>query len=1024
MTRRNRLADLLRFYGDRPRAGGARDPVESERDWIDVDAEDDGDGDPEAGLPLARTFGPGTRPLTWKEHLGALRHAMDSTREDTAPDWPPGREVLYVVDPAATIAQGALVLEVLARDPRKRGGFTQLRRPRPPAHTARRAPGGGGPRRSWPCSAAPAIRIACWLDSHPSYGAVSHRYLVPPDLHGSLMPLLCRTGRAWLRASPADADSVKLGWDDGAAFTPSLDVRADPKSGYYVVTGSLCRGAERVELSAVRLLLAGGLVFAGERVARLDDAGAFPGSPTSAGTARCASRWRRAARSSTRSSGCRACPASSSPTSSSTRRSPRRPGPAFGSARRPAAGARSRLRAALGFDYDGAVIRMDRGQRGRLPGGAPPLPPTGPECRAAGRGAPPAGGLRRAHRVRRATGRARHSTCPRETWRARWASSSRRAGTSRPTASSTGSRAAFKIEVSSGIDWFELHGTVDFGRPSRTLPELLAALRRGESTVLLGDGTFGVLPGGVAAAATGCSPASARRTDDHAALPAQPGRPARRAPRGAPEVERRRRLRPRPRRAARVRGHRAARPARELLGELRGYQREGSAGCASCERFGFGGCLADDMGLGKTVQVLALLDARRERARPRRRPSAGPAVARRRAALARLQLEAARRRASRPSCACSITPAPDRAAPATHFERLRPRAHDLRHAAPRRAALCRTSRFDYVILDEAQAIKNATHRRRPRPRACCARDHRLALSGTPIENHLGELWSLFEFLNPGMLGAASAFDATSAPARDARRERARCSPAALRPFILRRTKEQVAPDLPAKTEQTLVLRARAAEQRKLYDELRDHYRARAARHASSATGIGAAKIQVLEALLRLRQAACHPGLVDTHAARRAEREARRAAAAARRGRSRKGTRRSSSRSSQLPRHRARRGSTSAGIAYEYLDGRTRDRQRASSASRTIPTCRLFLDQPEGRRPRPQPDRGRVRLPARSLVEPGRRGAGHRPRAPHRPDAPRLRLPAHRARHRRGEGARAAADRSARWPTPSSPPTTA
>src|SRR6185295_2447433 len=69
MTRRNRLAELLRFYGDRPRAGDARDPVDNERDWIDVDAEDDGDGDPEAGLPLARTFGPGTRPLTWKEHL-------------------------------------------------------------------------------------------------------------------------------------------------------------------------------------------------------------------------------------------------------------------------------------------------------------------------------------------------------------------------------------------------------------------------------------------------------------------------------------------------------------------------------------------------------------------------------------------------------------------------------------------------------------------------------------------------------------------------------------------------------------------------------------------------------------------------------------------------------------------------------------------------------------------------------------------------------------------------------------------
>src|SRR5262249_27223901 len=168
-------------------------------------------------------------------------------------------------------------------------------------------------------------------------------------------------------------------------------------------------------------------------------------------------------------------------------------------------------------------------------------------------------------------------------------------------------------------------------------------------------------------------------------------------------------------------------------------------------------------------------------------------------------------------------------------------------------------RFDTCVLDEAQAAKNADTGTAKAVRLIRA-DHRLALSGTPVENHLDELWTLFEFLNPGMLGQASLFLGPGAAARNPPPETRELLARALRPFILRRTKDQVAKDLPAKTEQTLYCDLEPAQCR-LYDELRNHYR-QALLARVDEVGLGKAKIQVLEALLRLRQAACHPGLID------------------------------------------------------------------------------------------------------------------------------------------------------------------
>src|SRR5439155_27347595 len=101
--------------------------------------------------------------------------------------------------------------------------------------------------------------------------------------------------------------------------------------------------------------------------------------------------------------------------------------------------------------------------------------------------------------------------------------------------------------------------------------------------------------------------------------------------------------------------------------------------------------------------------------------------------------------------------------------------------------------------------------------------YRLAVSGTPVENHLGELWTLFEFLNPGMLGAANAFKVSGRSMRNPDEETRRLLGQALRPFGLRRTKEQVARELPSKTEQRVYCLLEP-EQRKLYDALRQHYR--------------------------------------------------------------------------------------------------------------------------------------------------------------------------------------------------------
>lgn len=516
----------------------------------------------------------------------------------------------------------------------------------------------------------------------------------------------------------------------------------------------------------------------------------------------------------------------------------------------------------------------------------------------------------------------------------------------------------FKISLTSGIDWFELDAAADFEGVSASLPALLKALQHGQAYVELDDGSRGMLPeawlaryapladmGTVEGDKIRFVPSQAMLLD--AWLAAQPEVDV-----DATFEQIRDRLR----------SFEGIQPAEEPItfhGRLRGYQREGLGWLRFLDDFGFGGCLADDMGLGKTVQVLALLESQRAAAAAQVQPTAAQGKTR----IAKTAKRKTAAKAQTAAHAPSLVVAPrslihNWIAEARRFtpqlrvldytglgrteHRERFAEHDLvitTYGTLRRdIGRLKDVEFDYCVLDEAQSIKNADSHSAKACRLLRAK-RRLAMTGTPIENHLGELWSIFEFLNPGMLGRSAALKrlASSNPDKD---------PAAfqsfakgLRPFMLRRTKEQVLSELPEKTEQTLYCELEK-KQRKLYNELRDHYRDRLAKRID-AVGLKQSKIQVLEALLRLRQAACHPGLLDakqtSQPSAKLETLLEQLDAVLAEGHKALVFSQFTSLLAIVRKELDRRK-----IVYEYLDGKTRDRQARVERFQQDPACSLFL----------------------------------------------------------------------------------
>jgi superfamily II DNA or RNA helicase len=407
------------------------------------------------------------------------------------------------------------------------------------------------------------------------------------------------------------------------------------------------------------------------------------------------------------------------------------------------------------------------------------------------------------------------------------------------------------LRIESGIDWFELAGGLEFAGNEVELKKVLEAVRKGERFVTLTDGSQGLLPsswsetyGSLAQLAHGEGEDGLRFLPSQAMLvdALLVEMPPAAVDKAFAELR------------DKLRSFERIKPKKEprgFGGTLRGYQREGLGWLDFLRQFGLGGVLADDMGLGKTVQLLALLRLHRTPSKTTGLPSL---VVVPRSLLYNWLEEAAR---FTPSLKVVEYGGPGREALQGKLGK-----YDLvltTYGTMRRdIGFLATVEFDTVVLDEAQAIKNRESQAAKASRLLNGR-HRLALTGTPIENHLGELGSLFEFLNPGLLGRLPLLEVLSSGRAAGAEELAKVAEG-IRPFILRRTKAQVLPDLPPKTEQVLHCTLNP-KQRELYDQLRAGYQTTLLRQAES-EGVSGTAIQVLEALLRLRQVACHPGLVN------------------------------------------------------------------------------------------------------------------------------------------------------------------
>lgn len=415
-----------------------------------------------------------------------------------------------------------------------------------------------------------------------------------------------------------------------------------------------------------------------------------------------------------------------------------------------------------------------------------------------------------------------------------------------------------RVSVSSGIDWFDVKAYIEYGDQQVSLHDVRRALKRGEKYIKLADGSVGQIPqewlekykhlfGMAEETADGFRvadfhlPLVDQLLNEDAAIQIPPDLNQRREKLRAFE---------------RI----SAQPLpRGFTGELRPYQKAGFEWLYFLREYKFGGILADDMGLGKTVQVLTYLQSLKET----RWQAPAADIEPRALIVVPKSLIANWQRESE-----KFTP-DLRFLDYTGNSRKKDPAifkdYDIvlttYGVLLRDIELLGKYHFDTIVLDESQAIKNPLSQSSKASRLLRC-EHKLVMTGTPVENNTFELWSQFAFLNPGLLGTVEYFKKEFAnPIETAGDEQtAGLLRQLVYPFILRRTKEQVAPELPPRTERVVYTDMEPA-QKKLYAQTRECYRAELLGLIES-EGMNDARFKILEGLLRLRQIAIHPKLAD------------------------------------------------------------------------------------------------------------------------------------------------------------------
>jgi superfamily II DNA or RNA helicase len=406
-----------------------------------------------------------------------------------------------------------------------------------------------------------------------------------------------------------------------------------------------------------------------------------------------------------------------------------------------------------------------------------------------------------------------------------------------------------------GIDWFDLTIRVSYGDQVVPLHELRKAILGRQDFILLGDGSLGMLPKEWIQQ-YGLLMKMGQMKDGLLKLPkvhwglleerlsaSDPGGAAEDALRVELELKKQRLLG-----IGEVKDH--AVPA-GIQARLRDYQQAGFQWMCLLDEMGWGGCLADDMGLGKTLQTITFLHHLVDHY-----PDETHLVICPTSLIYNWEGELKK---FAPGLDWHIHYGAERVLDDETFAR----AHviitsfgmvrnDIQHFASRT--------FGYIILDESQAIKNPASQVRRAVQQLNARN-RVALSGTPVQNNTFDLYAQMDFLNPGMLGSQDFFRMEFANPIDKNGDKE--ASARLRklvyPFILRRTKEQVAKDLPDKTEMILWCEM-GQEQRKIYDSYKDHYRESILEHIAE-DGVGRSSIYILEGLTKLRQICDSPALL-------------------------------------------------------------------------------------------------------------------------------------------------------------------